>query len=72
MIATRTPLVEPEDLTQVSPEFLDVIADAANTELAEVREVLTDLRGVEMKLLGQRLRRDRADAGGIELLRQRR
>ena len=37
-------------------KLLDVVADAANTELAEVREVLANLRGVEMELLGQALR----------------
>src|ERR1043166_1859520 len=42
--------IQAEDLTQMSPQLLDVIADAANAELAEVREVLSDLRGVEMKL----------------------
>ena len=48
--------IEAEDLPQVPAQLLDVVADAAHAELAERREVLADLRGVEVKLLGQRLR----------------
>src|SRR5262249_40949276 len=58
--------VETEDLPQVALQIADVIADAADAELAEVREVFPDLRGVEVKLFGERLRRDRADAGVFE------
>ena len=58
--------IEAEDLPQVAPQILDVVADAADAELAEVREVLADLRGVEVELLGERLRRDGLDAGGFE------
>ena len=47
-------------------QVLDVVADAADAELAEVGEVLADLRGVQVELLGERLRRDRPDAGGLE------
>ena len=47
-------------------QILDVVADAADAELAEVREVLANLRRVQMELLGQRLRRDAAHAGGFE------
>ena len=47
-------------------ELLDVVADAAHAELAEVREVLPDLRGVQVELLGERLARDRLHAGGVE------
>ena len=48
--------VETEDLPEVAAQLLDVVADAADAEFAEVREVLPDLRGVEMKLFGQALR----------------
>ena len=48
--------------------ILDVVADAADAELAEVGEVLADLRGVEVELLGQRLRRDGLHAGALELV----
>ena len=58
--------VEAENLPQVAAQLLDVVADAADAELAEVREVLADLRGVEVELLGQRLRRHRAHAGRVE------
>ena len=62
------PAIEAEDLPQVAAQLLDVVADAADAELAEVREVLPDLRGVEMELLGERLRGDRLHAGGVELV----
>ena len=66
MIATRSFAIEAEDLAQVALQIADVVADAADAELAEVGEVLADLRGVEVKLLGERLGRDRADAGVLE------
>src|SRR5207247_931104 len=58
--------IEAEDLPQVPLEIADVIADAADAELAEVREVLADLGGVQVELLGERLGRDRLDAGVLE------
>jgi len=60
--------VEAEDLTQVAAQLFHVIADAADTELTEVCEVLANLRGVEMELLGQALRGNRLHAGGVELV----
>jgi hypothetical protein len=47
--------IETEDLTEVPAKLLDVVAHAADTELAEVRKVLSDLRGVEMELFGEGL-----------------
>ena len=61
--------VEAEDLSQMPLQILDVVADAAHAELAEVGQVLADLRGVQVELLGERLRRDGLDAGGLELVR---
>src|SRR5262249_22191790 len=58
--------IQPEDLAQVPPQLLDVVADAADAELAEVRQILADLRRIEVELLGERLGGDRADAIGIE------
>ena len=58
--------IEPEDLAQVALQVPDVVADAAHAELAEVGQVLADLRGVQVELLGQRLRRDRPDARAVE------
>ena len=49
--------VEAEDLPQVPAEILHVVADAADAELAEVGEVLADLGGVQVELLGEALRR---------------
>ena len=60
--------IEAEDLAQMPLEIADVVADAADAELAEVGEVLADLRGVQMELLGERLRGDRLDAGVLELV----
>ena len=58
--------VQPEDLAQVALQILDVVADAANAELAEMREVLANLRRIELELRGQLLRRHRVDAAGIQ------
>ena len=44
-------------------QLLDVVPDAANAELAEVCEVLADLCRVQVELLGERLRRNGANAG---------
>ena len=60
------PPIESQDLPQVPPQFLHVVAHAADAELPEVRQVLANLRGVQVELLGQRLRRDRLDSGGVE------
>ena len=50
----------------MSTEILDVVPDAADAELSEVGEVLSNLRRVQVELLRQRLRRDAADAGSFE------
>ena len=47
--------VEAEDLPEMPLEIADVVADAANAEFTEVGEVLANLRGVQTKLLRQRL-----------------
>src|SRR6188508_82881 len=47
--------IETENLAEVAAQVFDVIADAANAKLAEIREILADLRRIEMKLLRQRL-----------------
>ena len=47
-------------------QIADVVADAADAELAEVGEVFANLRGVQVELLGERLRRNRPDAGALE------
>ena len=47
------PSIEAEDLTQVPLQVAHVVADAAHPELAEVGEVLADLRRVQVKLFGQ-------------------
>src|SRR6185436_13958987 len=59
--------IEAEDLAQVALQIADVVTDAAHAELAEVREVLPYLCGVEVELLRERLRGDGADAGVFEL-----
>jgi hypothetical protein len=64
----REVAIETRDLPQVPPEILDVIADAAHAKLAEIRKVLPDLRRIQMKLLRQRLGRNRLHAAGIKLV----
>src|SRR4029079_17702779 len=59
--------IEPEDLPQVPSQVLHVVADAAHAKLAEVRQILANLRGIQPELLGEPLRRDGQYAGGIEL-----
>src|SRR5215203_367550 len=60
--------IEAENLPEVAAQFLDVVTDAPDTELAEVRQILANLRGVEMKLLGQGLGGDGLCAGSVELV----
>src|SRR5690348_5553805 len=60
--------IESEDLAQMPAQVLDVIADAADAELAKVREILPNLRGIELELFGEHLRRDRVHARDIELV----
>src|SRR5262245_3590686 len=59
--------IEAEDALELGLEPRDVVADPANAELAEVRQVLADLRRVQIEALGQLLRRDRLDAVLFEL-----
>ena len=49
-------------------QILDVVADATDAELAEVREVLANLRGIQMELLRQRLGGDGLHARNVELV----
>jgi len=60
--------VQPQNLTQMAAQILDVVTDAANAELAEIREVFADLRGVQVELLGERLGGNGLDTGGIKLV----
>src|SRR5262249_13020546 len=57
-----------EDLPQVPLQVADVVADAAHAELAEIGEVLADLRRVQVELLRQRLRGNGLDARVLELV----
>ena len=50
----------------MTAKLLDVVADTPHAELAEIREVFPNLRGVEVELLGKSLRRDGSHARGIE------
>src|SRR5262249_16323264 len=60
--------IETENLPQVAAEILDVVADAPDAELAEVRQVLPDLRRIEVELFGEGLRGDGLHASGVELV----
>src|SRR5678815_3565604 len=60
--------IEAENLPEVPAQFLDVVTDTSDAELAKVRQILANLRGVEMELLGQGLRGDGLRAAGVELV----
>src|SRR5688500_9155498 len=49
-------------------QLLDVVADAADAELTEVREVLANLRRIEVEPFGERLGRDGLHTGLVELV----
>ena len=49
-------------------EILDVVADAAHAELAEVGKVLANLCGIEVELFRERLRRDGLHTCRLELI----
>jgi hypothetical protein len=59
--------IEAEDPLELGLEPRDVIADAADPEFAEVGEVLSNLRRVEIEAVGQLLRGHRLDAVFFEL-----
>src|SRR2546429_1936641 len=59
--------IEAEDPLELGLEPRDVVADAANAELAEVGEVLSDLRRVEIEPVRQLLRGHGLDAVLLEL-----
>ncbi len=58
--------VEAQNLSEVPLQIAHVVADAADAELAEVGEVFADLSRVQVELLGERPRGNRADAGPVE------
>ena len=54
--------VETEYLRDVIAQIFNVVANAAHAKLAKVTKIFPNLRGVQIKLLGQRLRRDGLDS----------
>src|SRR5207253_6297052 len=60
--------IQPENPSQVPLQIAYVIADAADPELAKVRQVLSNLCRVQMKLLRERLGRDGAHPSVFELI----
>jgi hypothetical protein len=60
--------IESQDLAKIAAQVLDVIAHSTNAELAEVRKVLSNLRGVELIPFGERLGRNRLHPGCIQLV----
>src|SRR5262249_52910162 len=65
--ADRAPPVGPENALEPGLQARDVIADAANAELAEIRQVLAPLGRVQIEPLGQVLRGPRLHAVFLEL-----
>src|SRR5690606_20736406 len=47
--------IEPEYLAEVALEVADVVADPTDAKLSEVGQVLADLGGIQVELLGQGL-----------------
>ena len=65
----QTPFaVEAEDLSDILTELAHVVADAANAELPEVREIFPNLSGVEVEPLRQLLTGNGFDAEIEELV----
>src|SRR5262249_3044039 len=58
--------IETENLSQMPLQVANVISNPTDAEFAEVREVLSNLRRVEPKLLGEGLRRNRSNAGVVQ------
>ncbi len=56
-----------QDAADLADQRVDVVADAALAELAEPREVAADLRRVDVRVLGDVLRRDRRAAHLLRL-----
>ncbi len=52
----------------MAAQILDIVSDPAHAELAEVREVLTNLRGIEVEPGRQPLRRNGLNARYVELV----
>ena len=59
--------VEAEEVVEVGGQLVDVVADAADAEAAELGEVLADLGGGEEVAAGQLLRGDPPQPLGLEL-----
>ena len=68
MTAKSDKAIEAKDLAQVTAQLGDVVANAADAELAEVRQVLADLRRSEVELFRQGLRGDGLDPAGGKLV----
>ena len=58
--------VKSEYLRDVIVQVFDVVTDTTHAKLTEVAEVFANLRGVQVKLLRQRLRRDSLDPGRVK------
>jgi hypothetical protein len=58
--------VETEYLRDVIAQIFDVISNTTHAKLAKVTKIFPDLGGVQIKLLGQRLRRDGFDSRGVK------
>jgi hypothetical protein len=58
--------VETEYLRDVIAQVFDVVTDTTNAKLTKVTKIFPDLRGVQIKLLRQRLRRDRLDSRSMK------
>ena len=55
--------IQTQNLRDVLAQIFNVVTQTANAKLAEIAQILPDLRRVEIKLLGQCLRRYALDPG---------
>ena len=54
--------IETQDFRDVIAQVRDKVTNTAHTKFAKVPKILSNLRGVEVELFSQRLRRNRVNA----------
>ena len=58
--------LEPENLAEMALQILDVVAHPSDAERAEIGQILPDLGRIQVKLLGEHLRRHRLHSGRVQ------
>src|SRR5437773_12329186 len=60
--------VQAQDFDEMFAQIVDKVSGAAHPKLAEVTQILSNLRRIKIELLSQFLRRDGLDSGSIQLV----